>query len=101
MSEVSKISHNLTQKEVDDSITLSLGRMILRMENSRSISNYLGTQELLKNDIETPDEIIKKIKSVSLNDIKNIASEIIKTKNMVLSIIGPKYNEEEIYSLLK
>ena len=23
------------------------------------------------------------------------------TKNMVLSIIGPKYNEEEIYSLLK
>ena len=101
MSEVSKITHDLTQKEVDDSITLSLGRMILRMENSRSISNYLGTQELLKNDIETPDEIIKKIKSVSLNDIKNIATEIIKTKNMVLSIIGPKYNEEEIYSLLK
>ncbi len=101
ISEVSKISHDLTQKEVDDSITLSLGRMMLRMENSRSISNYLGTQELLKNHIETPDEIIKKIKSVSLNDIKKISNDIINTKSMVLSIIGPKCNEEEIYSLLR
>ena len=63
--------------------------------------------EIIKEKIDSKEEllvlalaIVRKLeKLVNLN--KKISSEIINTKSMVLSIIGPKCNEEEIYSLIR
>ena len=74
--------------------------MLLRMENSRSVANFIGTQELLQNKIENLNEIISMINSVSVSDIKKIATKIITPKKFGLSIIGPKCNEEKISNFL-
>tara|TARA_B100001123_G_scaffold450952_1_gene625411 strand:- start:615 stop:1901 length:1287 start_codon:yes stop_codon:yes gene_type:complete len=100
ISELSKICNDVSEDEVLNSKRLAIGRMLLRMENSKSVANFIGTQELLENKIKNLNEIITMINSVSVNDIKNIATKIITPKKIGLSIIGPKCNEEKISNFL-
>ena len=100
ISELSKICNDLSEDEVINSKRLTIGRMLRRMENSRSVANFIGTQELLQNKIENLSEITNMINSVSVSDIKKIATKIITPKKFGLSIIGPKCNEEKISNFL-
>ena len=70
-------------------LELTKGRMMLRMEESRAVSSFLGIQELLRNKVDSVDEIIAKITAVTREDIKRAANCVIKSENLVLSIVGP------------
>ena len=62
---------------------------MIGLETSDSLAEFYGEQELFKEKILDPEQIIKKIKAVKAGDIKALAKEIIQNNKLNLAIIGP------------
>ena len=71
------------------------GKIVLRMESSDAQASFYGTQELLKNEIISLEEVFKRIDKVSANDIMNVAKDIFKNDKLNLALIGPFKNKKD------
>ena len=60
-------------EELHKAKELSKGRLLLRMEDTRNVSGWLGGQEMLNGDIKTPDEIVALVDAVTMDDVKRVA----------------------------
>ena len=92
------INLKIDQEELDSAKNLSVGRLLLRLENSSSISSFLGTQKILSNKVTEVNEIVSKINKVTLNEIKVLAQEIFVKDNLCISKVGPKNSKVEDFS---
>ncbi len=71
------------------------GQLLLYLENTVNLASYFGTKQLLMNKIEDPEEVIKKITSIKLDQVIELAKEIFKPENLNLALIGPYESREE------
>jgi predicted Zn-dependent peptidase len=101
LSELGKMRDGVTESEWKQALELTKGRMMLRMEESRAVSSFLGIQELLRDNVETVDEILAKISAVTREDIKRAANRVLKEENLVLSIVGPFDDTDHFEEMLK
>jgi len=91
----------VTSKELESAKEFLKGKLILDLEDSESVADWFGKQELLLDKILTPEEKIKRIFAVKINEVKKIAQEIINEKKLNLALIGPFKNKKEFLDLLK
>ncbi len=89
VEEVAKMRDGVTDREFTQAKELSKGRMLLRMEESRVVSNFLGGQELLKGEIRTVEQVIADLDAVEPDDIARVAKRVIRPDKMALSMVGP------------
>ena len=90
-AELDKIKNsNVDEIELNTAKKLAIGRLLLRLENSRAISGYLGSQKIVSNKITDVEEVIQKINNVSLYEITNLAKEIFINEKLCISKVGPK-----------
>jgi predicted Zn-dependent peptidase len=61
---------------------------------------YYGEQEVLRENIKTPDEIIKDIQSVTAEEIKFVAERIFKNEGLNLSVVGKFESDKEFMEVL-
>jgi predicted Zn-dependent peptidase len=64
------------------------GTTMLELETSDARAEFCGYQEILKNAIESPDELIKKIQKVSAAEIMADAKEIFRDMSLNLAVVG-------------
>jgi predicted Zn-dependent peptidase len=76
------------------------GSLLLNLETTDQLASYFGSQEILRKDIRTPEEHIKRIKKVNIEDVYKLANELFVPQHFNLSIIGPHKSEEELLELL-
>ena len=95
---------NLKEPVPDEELTkakeLSKGRLLLRMEDSRSVAGGMGGQETLNGYIQTVEEVIEKIDEVTAADMAEIARELFREDKLRLSVVGPG-KDEGLIDLLK
>ncbi len=72
------------------------GRLILMLEESFEVAEYLANDELLVGEIDDPDVLINKYEKVTAEDIREFARKFFVAKNLNLAIIGP-FKEKEKY----
>lgn len=77
------------------------GGLILSIETSDEMASFFGFQEILKNEIMKPEEIIKKIQAVTVEDVLEAAQDIFRPEKLNLAMIGPLKNSERFANLLK
>jgi len=77
------------------------GRLLLRMEDSRSVAGWLGGQELLTGHIYTVDEVASIIDAITVEDLKRVAAQMLVTEKISVAIVGPVDDEHRLRSLLK
>ena len=65
------------------------GHMLLGLESSDSIAEFVGVQEILNRPIKLPKEFIKEINAVTPKDILRVSKQIFKNEKLNLAIIGP------------
>lgn len=65
------------------------GAIKLSLENSSRRAEFYGRQELFRNQMNTPEERIEKLKKVTRADVQRVAKEILNFKKMSLAAIGP------------
>ena len=78
-----------------------IGRLMLGLETSDSVAFYCGMQELLTKTLMGPDELAKKIRKVTAEDVREVANDIFRNDKLNLAIIGPVGDETELKSVLK
>jgi predicted Zn-dependent peptidase len=66
----------------------SKGRLLLQLEGTSSLCNYLGQQELLTGEILLPDEVVRRIDSVTAEDIMRVAQRLL-GGGLRAAVIGP------------
>ncbi|HXS15075.1 MAG TPA: pitrilysin family protein [Candidatus Saccharimonadales bacterium] len=77
------------------------GHFVLDLEDSRSVAIYYAHQEVLEEEIINPEENIKKINAVTLDDISRVAKKYIVPETLNLAVIGNFASSENFEKLLK
>ncbi len=101
LAELGKMRDGVTEAEWSQARELTKGRMMLRMEESRAVSSFLGIQELLRDKVETVEEVLAKVSAVTREDIQRVANRVIQSENLVLAIVGPFDDASHFEDMLK
>lgn len=64
------------------------GKLVLELEDSESLANWVGKQQLLVGKIETPDAKLARINRVTIEDIQRVARAALRFDRMALALIG-------------
>jgi predicted Zn-dependent peptidase len=94
IQELAQLRDGLPRAELQKAKEVSKGRLLLRMEDTRSVSSWLGAQELLWGEVKTPEEIVKAIDQVNEDDVQRVADKL------NLAVVGPYKSEGRFLSLL-
>ncbi len=102
LKELKKIKQKgITKAELKKAKEYFKGKTLMDLESSDELASFLGAQEVLKKEILSPDEMMKKVNAVSLADVNSIAKEIFQNKNLNLALIGPFKDEKGFEKILK
>ncbi len=88
-------------EELENSKTLRKGRLLMGLEDSRSVASWIGSQEATYGEIKTPEEIMELIDAVSIEDVQAVASELLRTDRLSMTLIGPYEDPSAFDSLLQ
>jgi predicted Zn-dependent peptidase len=91
----------ILKKELKKAKDYIKGKMVLGLESSDAQASFYGSQELLKDEILTVEEIMKRIDKVRSSDIMRVAKKIFKEEKLNLALIGPFEGNKQFKKLLK
>ena len=94
------INDPLLPSELQKAKDCLTGRLTLSLESNSALAQYLAGQLTLKGEWETPSELVKKIKAVSVADIKRLAKETFRNDKLNLAVIGPFKEDKEFVEVL-
>lgn len=101
LEELAKIrDDSVTDEELYKAKELSKGRLLLRMEDTRSVSGWLGGQEMLQGHIKTPDEVVALVEAVTPDDMRRVAKKILDPRMMTMAVVGPFRSDKRFAKLL-
>ena len=101
LQELHRVKEGVPEEELRKVKELNKGRLLLRMEDSRSVAGWMGGQELLHGHIRTVDEVLEEVEVVTAEQIKRIANQVLVTEKLNLAVVGPRRAEGPFLRLLK
>ncbi len=87
-------------EELENSKTLRKGRLLMGLEDSRSVASWIGSQEATYGEIKSPEDVMELIDAVTIEDVQEVAAEILRSDRLNLTLIGPYNNDEAFADLL-
>jgi predicted Zn-dependent peptidase len=101
LEEIAKVrDHGVTADELGKAQDLSKGRLLLRLEDSRAVSGWLGGQEMLNAHVRTPEEVVADIERVTVDDIRRVAGRLLQPARMTMAVVGPYRSPKRFEALL-
>ena len=82
------VAHGITAAELERGKGQARGGLVLALEDTGSRMSRLGKSELSYGELLSVDEILDRIESVTLDDIRAVASKVLGTP-LALAVIGP------------
>ena len=89
MVELEKLKSGIPESELTKSKEFAKGRLLLRMEDTRSVALWLGSQALMRKEMLTVDEVVERIDSITTDDLHQMAKELIVPEHMNMAVVGP------------
>jgi len=77
------------QKELQRAKDYLVGATVLGLEDTQSIASFYGMKYLLTKNIETPQEVLDRIKAVTLKEVQELADFLLKDATLYFAMIGP------------
>ena len=87
--------------EITKAKEFAKGRLLLGLEDSRSVAGWLGGQELSSRRILSVDDVVANIEAVTAADIQRVACDLFTPEKLSLAIVGPFKKEDKFAKLLK
>ena len=101
IGELAKLrADGVTEEELMKAKDLSKGRLLLRMEDTRAVSGWLGVQEMLNGEVRTPDDVVAMLDAVTTDDVRRVARELLDARRMTFAICGPYKSPRRFAPLL-
>jgi predicted Zn-dependent peptidase len=100
LEETAKLLKEIPAVEFEKSKSMARGRIQLRMEDTRSVAGWLGSQELLLSEILTVDDVVKRINAVTIDDVLRVGRELLQPGLASLAAVGPFEDDATFAGLL-
>jgi predicted Zn-dependent peptidase len=101
LGEVVKLREGVPEEELRKSKELAKGRLLLRMEDTRAVSAWLGSQEMLTGHVNSPEEVVRRLDLVTPADVQRVIDAMLVPEHLSLAIVGPHRSEARFQPLLK
>ncbi|MFC1912260.1 M16 family metallopeptidase [Chloroflexota bacterium] len=101
LEQLSRLKEAIPGSELTKAREFAKGRLLLRMEDSRSVVGWMGGQEILTNQILSVDEVVSVIDAVTVGELQQLAREILVGDKLRLAVVGPVPQDEPLEELLK
>ena len=89
------------ERELNKAREYATGRLLLRMEDSRAVASWMGSQELLQDQLCSVEEIVDMLQAVTPADISALATRLFQQEELRLAVVGPQGGQKTLTSLLK
>jgi predicted Zn-dependent peptidase len=96
LEQLSSLKRGIIPDELDRARELSKGRLQLSLEDSKNVALWLGSQELLTHRIFEIDDIINIINAITIDNLEQVANELLSSDSISLAIVGPPGHELSI-----
>ena len=87
--------------ELERARNFTLGRLELRLEESRSMASFLGSQEALHERVMTMDEVMEALRAVTATDIQALAGRLFRDEVLCGAVIGPNLESGSLEGALR
>jgi predicted Zn-dependent peptidase len=101
IEQLCQLKEPVPEAELAKAKELAKGRLLLRMEDSRSVAGWAGGQELLTSQIRSVDEVMSIIDAITAEELKELARELLVSSQLRLAVVGPVAQDEPLEELLK
>ena len=101
LAEIARLRDGVPEEELQKAKRLSTGTMLLRMEDTRAVSSWMGVQELLLGKVLDVDEVVESIEAVTTDDLNRVAGELLITEKLNMAVVGPSRGGARFQRLLK
>ncbi len=91
----------LKKEELQKAKDYIKGHIALSLENTRSVGNYFGYDELLTGSFSTPEEDFAAIDKVTEEEVIALSKELFLKNTLNLAIIGPFESSKEFEDILQ
>jgi predicted Zn-dependent peptidase len=98
--QLAKMKEPIPASELNKAKEFSKGRLLLRMEDTRSVTGWMGGQEVLTEKIVTVDETVDIIDAITGNQINSVAEELLAGDRLRLAVVGPVNEDSPLDDLL-
>ena len=86
--ELLKVTHSITQKEIDTAKIQIKSNLLMSLESTTSRSQKLCNNFAMFNRYVSNDEILQNVNTVDCNSIQRIAKKIFFKKRITLALLG-------------
>ena len=101
LGELNKAREPIPDEELHKAKEFLKGRLVLRMEDSRSVAAWLGAQEILLNEIRTVDEVLARVDAITPEDVQRVARDVLVGDKLNLAVVGPFRSDRSFRTSLK
>jgi predicted Zn-dependent peptidase len=77
------------------------GRLVLRMEDTRSVAAWLGAQELLHGQVLTVEQVLARVDVITPEDVQRVANDLLVTEKLSMAVVGPFRSDKAFQARLK
>lgn len=79
---------------------LRKGRLLMGLEDSRSVAGWVGSQEATYGEIKTPEQVMERIEAVTAEEVQALSQELFRDERLSLAVVGPYDDEAKFRALL-
>ena len=101
LEQVASLREEVPEEELVKAQGLTAGRIQLRMEDTRAVASWAGTQELLVGEIKDLDDVIGHLNAVTTDDLRRVANEWLVTDKLNMAVVGPCRGYRRLENMLK
>jgi len=70
-------------------------------EDARSVSGWLGAQEILSGRVRTADEVVEILDAIRPADLARVVSNLLQTDQLNVAVVGPFRSDKKFAALLR
>jgi predicted Zn-dependent peptidase len=87
--ELFKLGSTITTAELHKAKEYVLGRLPLSLEESMGVAQFFGIRTLIKDEVMQPDELITRVKDVTMEEVRAVCAELIQEREVRSVVVGP------------
>jgi predicted Zn-dependent peptidase len=102
MEELSKLVDTLVEEdELTKARDYAAGSFRLGLESSMSLAQRAGESLLVLGTIESIEDVVTGLKSITADDVQRVARRIFRSDNLAMAVVGPEMDAEGLRATLR
>lgn len=101
LEQLNRLKVDMPKSEVAKARDMSKGRLLLRLEDTRNVVSWLGSQEIVSGKILTPDDAMAILDAITPADLMEAAQRLFSTDKLSLAVVGPIEDKDLPLEMLK